>query len=135
MRLSPILLALAVCALAPLAACAQVRVPFFSGASTAFEPEISVVNSGEVLDAQAVVSNDRKYVTLNMRASSSRLLALRQFDFATSGTNNRLLGFVGGAGAAAAAPSAPGTNASGANDTRQNPLDRPGTNLVAGLDD
>jgi hypothetical protein len=85
-----------------------------------------VVNSGEVLDAQAVVSNDRKYVTLNMRASSSRLLALRQFDFATSG-NNRLLGFVGGAAAAA--------NASGAGDGRENVLDRQGTNFVAGLDD
>jgi hypothetical protein len=108
---------------------AQVAVPFFNGASTAFEPEISVVNSGEVLDAQAVVSNDRKYVTLNMRASSSQLLALRQFQFATGG-NTRPLGFVGGAGGIG--PVA--VNASGTG-TRENVLDRPGTNLVAGLDD
>ena len=132
MRPSQILLALAACALAPLGARAQVAVPFFSGAGTAFEPEISVVNSGEVLDAQAVVSNDRKYVTLNMRASSSHLLALRQFGFATSG-NNRPLGFVGGAGTAA--PNGAGTSASGTGTPRESVLDRPGTSLVSGLDD
>ena len=132
MRLRPIFLALAAFGFAPSLVHAQSRVPFFSGAGTAFEPEISVVNSGEVLDAQAVVSNDRKYVTLNMRPSSSRLLALRQFDFATSGNNSRPLGFVGGA---AAAPSSAVTTASGGGDMRPNPLDRQGTNLVANLND
>ena len=129
MRPIPILLALAACAAAASHAHAQVAVPFFSSANTGFDPEISVVNSGEVLDAQAVVSNDRKYVTLNMRASSSKLLALRQFNFATSGSNNRLFGFVGGAAATAAA------NGAGSGDARENVLDRRGTNLVAGLSD
>jgi hypothetical protein len=132
MRTLPTLIAFAACASAPTLAPAQVAVPFFSGAGTAFEPEISVVNSGEVLDAQAVVSNDRKYVTLNMRASSSRLLALRQFDLATAG-KNQLMGFVGGAGAAGNAGT--GVNASPAASARENPLDRQGTSLVAGLDD
>jgi hypothetical protein len=126
MRLQTFLVAFAACGLAPLVARAQVGVPFFSGANTAFEPEISVVNSGQVLDAQAVVSNDRKYVTLNMRASSSQLLALRQFQFATGGNNlSRPLGFVGGAG----------VNASGTGAAQGNVLDRQGTNLVAPLND
>jgi hypothetical protein len=89
------------------------------------------VNSGEVLDAQAVVSNDRKYVTLNMRASSSQLLALRQFQFATVG-NGRPLGFVGGAGSAAGNAA---VNAQTSGGESQNVLDRPGMNLVARLDD
>jgi hypothetical protein len=133
MRITRIVVVVAACSLAPSVIRAQVGVPFFSGANIAFDPEISVVNSGEVLDAQAVVSNDRKYVTLNMRASSSRLLALREFQFATGG-NTRPLGFVGGAGGVGGVgPVA--VNASGAGDGRQNVLDRQGTNLVARLDD
>jgi hypothetical protein len=115
MRLTTFLLILAACGFAPPHANAQVVVPFFSGAGTAFDPEVSVVNSGQVLDAQAVVSNDRKYVTLNMRPSSSQLLALRQFQFQTA--SSRPLGFVGNAGAGA-----------------QNALDRQGMNLVTRLD-
>ena len=134
MRLQTLALGFAACGLAPLVARAQVGVPFFSSANTGFDPEISVVNSGEVLDAQAVVSNDRKYVTLNMRASSSRLLALRQFDFATGGNNLRSpLGFVGGAGATGS--NGAGVNASGIGNARENVLDRQGTSFVAGLDD
>jgi hypothetical protein len=55
------------------------RAQFAGGAI--FEPEISVVNSGAVLDAQATVSADRKYVTMTMRPSVSQLLALRTFQF------------------------------------------------------
>jgi hypothetical protein len=51
------------------------------GQSAIFEPEIDVVNSGVVMDAQATVSADRKYVTLNMRVSNAELLALRTFQF------------------------------------------------------
>jgi hypothetical protein len=134
MRRISLVIAVVACGVAPPDVGAQAAVPFFSGAGTAFEPEISVVNSGEVLDAQAVVSNDRKYVTLNMRASSSRLLALRQFGFATAANNNRAMGFVGGAGAAAA-PNGATVNVSGTGDAPANVLDRPGTNRVAGLDD
>ena len=54
--------------------------------------------AAQMLDAQAVVSNDLKYVTINARPSSSQLLALREFSFASSDAAPRL-GFVGGAGA------------------------------------
>ena len=95
MRSSLVLSFIAACGFAASTAHAQ-RVPFFFPAGTGFDPEISVVNSGEVLDAQAVVSNDLKYVTINARPSSSRLLALREFTFQSAG--GAPLGFVGGAG-------------------------------------
>jgi hypothetical protein len=59
------------------------RAQFAGGAI--FEPEIGVVNSGAVLDAQATVSADRKYVTMTMRPSVSQLLALRTFQFQGAG--------------------------------------------------
>ncbi len=95
MRLRYFLL-IAVCSLAPRIAEAQ-RVPFFTPAGTGFDPEISVVNSGQLLDAQAVVSDDLKYVTINARASSSKLLALREFTFQGANAGPQL-GFVGGPG-------------------------------------
>jgi hypothetical protein len=94
MRITYAVPAVAVLLLAPAVASAQ-RVPFFGAGGTALDPEISVVNSGELLDAQAVVSGDMKYVTLNMRPDSARLLALRDFTFAGSGVRQRQ-GFVGG---------------------------------------
>ena len=51
------------------------------GGGTAFDPQISVVNSGAVLDVQATVSADRKYVTLTMRPQLASLIALREFVF------------------------------------------------------
>jgi hypothetical protein len=109
----------AACLLASPFASAQrvgARVPFIGG-STGFDPEISVVNSGAVLDAQPVVSSDLKYVTINTRASVSNLVALRDFTFQTGG--NARLGFVGGAGSNAGRPGA---------------LDRPGMTFLSGLD-
>ena len=67
------------------------RVPFFVGGPTAFQPEISVVQSGALNDVQAVVSADRRYVTLNMRATNSALLALRDYTF-QNGPNGRNAG-------------------------------------------
>ena len=61
----------------------------FYGNNTAFDPEISVVESGAKLDAQAVVSPDRKYVTLTMQPQVATLIALREFTFQGPG------GFVG----------------------------------------
>jgi hypothetical protein len=55
--------------------------PFFSAGAAAFEPQIGIVNSGVVQDAQAVVSHDLKYVTLNMQVQNSNLLALQEFTF------------------------------------------------------
>lgn len=97
MRISPfIVLAFVATGLLPTIASAQ-RVPFFSRAGTAVDPEIGVVNSGEILDAQVVVSGDLKHVTINARASSSELLALRSFTFVGAGVRGRQ-GLVGGAG-------------------------------------
>jgi len=77
-------------ALCPITARAQ----FANGA--AFEPEIDVVNSGPILDAQATVSADRKYVTLNMRVQNSQLLALQTFQFQGPGGGVQLPGGVVG---------------------------------------
>jgi hypothetical protein len=88
---------------------------FNGGGAFAFDPEISVVNSGALLDAQVVVSADRKYVTINMRPSLSRLNALTVFEAQRVGTSpnggggggggaggggggGAQFGFVGGAG-------------------------------------
>src|SRR5260370_15279250 len=68
----------------------RAQVPFFTPGATAFTPQIDVVNSGVLHDVQAVVSADRKYVTLNMRPQSAELLALREFSF-----QNQIAGFSG----------------------------------------
>src|SRR3954453_15757476 len=70
--------------LACLAPAARGQVPFASSTGTAFDPEISVVQSGVVNDIQATVSADRKYVTMTMRSTQSTLIALRDFTFQTS---------------------------------------------------
>jgi hypothetical protein len=70
--------------------------PFIGAGAIGFEPEISTVSSGTVVDVQPTVSNDLKYVTFSTRAQNSQLLALRQFAF-TSGVGQQgpPLGFVG----------------------------------------
>jgi len=82
----------------PITARGQQRAVAFGGSSI-FEPEIDVVNSGVVMDAQATVSADRKYVTLNMRVSNAELLALHTFQFqgvGNTGTVQLPGGAVGG---------------------------------------
>ena len=49
--------------------------------SQSFQPEIDVVNSGVVLDVQATVSADRKYVTMTLRPQLAQLLNLFTFNF------------------------------------------------------
>src|SRR3954452_5596571 len=94
-QIRTLLLAVGAMALLAPAARAQVQPPFFNpGGVAAFTPEIDVVNSGVIQDVQAVVSADRKYVTMNMRPSSSHLIALRDFTF----QNGAGLGFVGSSG-------------------------------------
>jgi len=65
---------------------AQVVPPFFSAGVASFEPQIGIVQSGVVQDVRAVVSPDRKYVTLNMQVQNTNLLALHDFTFQTAGT-------------------------------------------------
>lgn len=74
--------------------------PVIGRGATAFDPEISVVNSGVVADAQAVVSHDRRYVTITMGASQSNLIALRPFPVQAVAGN----GFVGNANPGGNAP-------------------------------
>jgi hypothetical protein len=97
MRLQLCLAATVIALGLPAVARAQVvGVPF--GNSAIFEPEVDVVNSGVVMDAQATVSADRKYVTLTMRTQQSDLLALRTFNFQNAGVGVVQLpgGVVGG---------------------------------------
>ena len=124
MRIPPIAIAAVFCSFAAASPAFAQRVPFFAGAATGFDPEISVVNSGQILDAQVAVSNDLKYVTINARAQQSQLLALREFSFAGGGRAPRL-GFVGGAG----------DGERDGNGGAVNALNRDGMTLVARLED
>ncbi len=67
--------------------------PFVGNGAALFAPQIGVVNSGVQNDVQAVVSADRRYVTLTMRPQISTLISLQTFEFQTA-TPQR--GFVGG---------------------------------------
>ena len=123
MRFAPTVVTLAVTGFSSIAL-AQVP-PFNGGGVVAFDPEISVVNSGALLDAQVVVSADRKYVTINARPSLTRLNSLTVFPAVGvgaqpggggggaggAGGGGAQFGFVGGAGfieeEIAAAPGTP----------------------------
>ena len=72
------------------------RAQFVNGGAALFEPEIGVVQSGALLDAQATVTPDRKYVTMNMRVSNAELLSLTVFEFQRPGGFVVPPGFVGG---------------------------------------
>jgi hypothetical protein len=87
-------LSIVVCVVSILGLTQGARAQFFFPGATAFTPEISVVNSGAILDAQAVVSADRKYVTINARPSNTTLLALNSYTF-QNGQNAQMQGFVG----------------------------------------
>ena len=94
MRLTHLLAAFALFLLPSLAS-AQAASGF--GGSSLFEPEVDIVNSGVILDTQATVSADRKYVTMTFRTSNTQLLALRSFTFQSNGP---AVGNIGGGGAA-----------------------------------
>jgi general secretion pathway protein D len=54
--------------------------------SQAFQPTVDVVSSGVVLDVQATVSADRKYVTMTLRPQLAQLLNLFTFNFQAAGS-------------------------------------------------
>jgi hypothetical protein len=90
--------------------------PPFMGGGTAFDPEPGVVHSGALLDAQVVVSHDRRYVTITTGATSTGLQDLVQFPVQVA--QGPALGFVGGlnpAGDAALAAATGGVGAGGLN--------------------
>ena len=110
---------LSVLFLTPAAAVAQAAppVPFFfpggvGGGVAVFDPEIDYVHDGAVTDVQAVVSADRKYVTLNMRATRADLIAIRQFQFQGGGD---IRGFAGDPPAQAQAAGNRNNNGNGNN--------------------
>ncbi len=53
--------------------------PIVGTNAVAFDPTVGIVQSGVLLDVQATVSSDRKYVTLTLRPTLSRLRALVNF--------------------------------------------------------
>lgn len=78
---------------------------FFGGGVVAYDPEISTVSSGVVMDVQPTVSYDNKYVTIGMQVQDSRLIALRNFQVAPA-IGSTPQGFVGNA---TPSPNAAGT--------------------------
>lgn len=65
-----------------------------------FDPEVSVVSSGVVLDVEGTVSADRRYVTLTARPSLARVVRLRQIAVISQGGVNADNGADGDADAA-----------------------------------
>ena len=61
-----------------------------------FDPDIATVQSGALLDVQATVSSDRKYVTLTLRPQLSTLIALQSFGFQTGSSNLGVLNTAAG---------------------------------------
>ncbi|HEY3227479.1 MAG TPA: tetratricopeptide repeat protein [Planctomycetota bacterium] len=62
--------------------------PQISTAAAAYDPVISILTQGVVLDVRPIVSNDRKYVTLELRPSLAELQTIRSIDInAGSGQN------------------------------------------------
>ena len=122
--------------------------PFFNGGGGIFDPEISVVQSGVILDAQAVVSADRKYDTMTTRIQSAQLLNLREFAFQTGGGavpgqggGGGAAGIAGGGGAAnvfgrgaQAADRAAGAAEAGRHAAPRKPYPRPGETGPAGAE-
>lgn len=53
--------------------------PVVAQGAIAFDPTVGIIQSGVVLDVQATVSSDRKYVTLTLRPRLSRLIDLIPF--------------------------------------------------------
>ncbi|KAF0245465.1 MAG: hypothetical protein FD180_1584 [Planctomycetota bacterium] len=48
--------------------------------SRAYDPVMGIVQDGLVLDVRPIISNDRKYITLEMRPTVAKLRVLRLFD-------------------------------------------------------
>ena len=82
--------------------------PVVSTGISSFAPTVSIVQSGVLLDVQATVSADRKYVTMTLRPQLATLLDLASFTFQVGSTvsSASLGGGILGIGAvASAAPS------------------------------
>jgi hypothetical protein len=123
-------------------------VPFFFSAGTSVETQIGITSSGDSASIpQAVVSHDRKYVTMDMNPQMNTLVGIKPFVAQSAGS-----GFVGSAAAVrSAAP--PPESAFGGGPQRNSLmpsigvlpsdvalakitiLDQPGMTRIAGLSD
>lgn len=54
--------------------------------SRAYDPVMGIVQDGLVLDVRPIISNDRKYITLEMRPTVAKLRVLRLFDITPDAT-------------------------------------------------
>jgi hypothetical protein len=88
----------------------------FMGGGTAFDPEVGVVESGALLEAQATVSADRKYVTITTGATNTRLRDLVLFPVQVTDFGGAS-GFVGGVGGGGAAGVGAGAGAAASSGT------------------
>lgn len=61
--------------------------PTVANGAVAYDPDIDIVSSGVILNVQATVSADRKYVTLTLEPQLARLIRIFEFAFATSEAN------------------------------------------------
>jgi type II secretory pathway component GspD/PulD (secretin) len=66
--------------------------PVVATGAVAFDPTVGIVQSGVLLDVQATVSADRKYVTLTLRPILSRLRSLTNFPVTALAVNNGVTG-------------------------------------------
>ncbi len=98
----------------------------FGGGSTAFDPQVSVVSTGAILDAQPAVSKDLKYVTITARPTVSQLVALRQFPIPLPAN----LGFVGSVALQNQAMKERGVIIAGGTLPTPSPLDQRGMNKI-----
>jgi len=71
--------------------------PVVSDNAIAFDPTISFVPTGTVLDVEATISADRRYVTMTVRPQIARLIRLLTFgtSYSSSDANGQLLEAVG----------------------------------------
>jgi hypothetical protein len=70
----------------------QTTPSFFGPGIVAYDPQVGVVESGALLNAQATVSSDQRYVTITTGGVNAQLRALTQFPVVST----QSLGFVGG---------------------------------------
>ena len=62
--------------------------PVVGQGAVGFDPTINTINSGVVLKVKAVVSADRKYVTLTLQPQLTNLIAIRTFQVSAAAVNN-----------------------------------------------
>ncbi|MEM9109317.1 MAG: hypothetical protein AAGC72_04785 [Planctomycetota bacterium] len=65
--------------------------------SLGFDPTISVVTTGVVLDVEGTISSDRRYVTMTLRPSLANLVSLTDFEISSGGVQQPGVGGVVGA--------------------------------------